>query len=118
MKKNITALKVAMSKITKSHKSIVYSVFDSCLVVIYVNFQGKFAQRDAKACSANWWRSINDELKEIPNFYYEVGVTWSDKYGEVKTEKSTSHNFPHKAGCMPHQISFPDIPPPAMRHTG
>jgi ribonuclease HI len=115
MKNNIEALGKAMKEITKGHKSIVYTVYDSALVEIYINFQGINAQKEAKACSANWWRSINDHLKAKEKFYYEVAVTWVNHYGEVMKETSSSHNFPHKAGYMPHQITDPEPPKGALR---
>lgn len=112
----IKEFRAAISELMQNRSSIVYAVYDSGLIVLYLNITGPRAKQEAGALAANWWRSIRSYL--IHDFYYEVAVTWMDEEENVYKEVRTSHNFPHKAGNIKaHQISFPEPPKGTLRQT-
>jgi len=111
------ALRSAMKEIVKDISTITYTVFDSGLIVVFFDFSGPKAQREARACAANWWRSVNDKLKGNV-FYFEVACTWVDQYGQHNSEKVTTFNFPHKASLKPHQRTFEEQPKGLRRGAG
>jgi len=99
------ALLEAMKAVTNEIDTITYTVYDSDLIMMLFNFTGPKAKQEAKACAANWWRAVNDELKGKV-FYFSVGCTWVDEYGTELYEEVNTYNFPHKASLKPHQRTF------------